>query len=68
MSKIIIAVTFSNVFTVTDDKINGWIDKLWEATGFANQGINRPYGRIIRHGKDSNHEEILDKVLTLLPA
>ena len=60
-------MTFSDKQETDEAKINGFIDKLWETTGFDAQKIKKPYGRIVRHTRDSKHEDILKEVLDLLP-
>ena len=60
------AVTFSDQKAVDDTQLNAFVDKLWKAAGFEAQGIQKPYGRFIRHGRDSVPEHILLEVLAMM--
>ena len=66
MSKVMFAVTFSYQRATDDTELNAFVDKLWKTAGFEAQGIQKPYGRFIRHGKDSKPSDILQKVLALM--
>ena len=67
MSKVIFAITFSDNQVVSDAELNAFVDKFWQSAGFEADGIAKPYGRFVRHGRDSKHEDILQKVLDLMP-
>ena len=69
MSKLIFAVTFSDQqkLDTTMLNLNAFVDQLWKVTGFQQKGIAKPRNRMVSHSRDSKPDDILTKVLELMP-